>query len=165
MAHVDSLMTQVARDFQTILNTVPAVDGPGRFKRHGFVTLSWLAAMSGKTIDLRDGEHKIMRRMKNGPKELNIASYVEAPSNTKDEVYLEYTHGQKTYRLERLVWKNGTVREGLFDEGDYGYGRLMLHSSRIRIGQLLGRNLHGRGCEIFPNEEEKRGKYHKGDFK
>ena len=77
LARVDTLTTQVAKDMQQILNTIPnIVGGSETYQRHQFVTISWLAAQSGKILHLVDGEHKIIRQTKSGPKELDVQQYL-----------------------------------------------------------------------------------------
>ena len=117
--------------------------------------------MSGHKLDLRENS-KIMRMTKSGPKPLDVELYLKSSSNTKDEIFVEFGDQKEPLMLQRKVWKNGSVREGIFNKDDIGYGRLLLNSSRVRIGQMMGRNLQGKGVEIFPNEEEFRGKFNKG---
>ena len=56
LARVDTLTTQVAKDMQQILNIIPSIEGASKiFLNHQFVTISWLAAQSGRILHLVDG--------------------------------------------------------------------------------------------------------------
>ena len=62
LARVDTLTAQVAKDMQQILNTIPNIEsGSEVYRKHQFVSISWLAAQSGRLLNLVEGEHVIMR--------------------------------------------------------------------------------------------------------
>ena len=121
------------------------------YRKHQFVSISWLAAQSGRVLHLVEGEHVIMRQTKSGPEELDIQQYLQNSSNTKDTIYLAFkdrsTFERETLYIQRKVWKNGSVREGIFDSKDWGFGRLLLNDAKVRMGFLDGRNLDGEGVE------------------
>ena len=102
LARVDTLTTQVAKDYQQILNTIPNIEGGSEtYQKHQFVTISWLAAQSGRILHLVEGEHVIMRQTKSGPKELDVQQYIQNSSNTKDTIYLAFKD-LSTYTQETL---------------------------------------------------------------
>lgn len=57
-----------------------------------------------------------MRATKNGPKPLDVDAYLKSSSNTKDEIFVEFGDAENPLILQRKVWKNGTVREGIFNK-------------------------------------------------
>ena len=102
LARVDTLTTQVAKNLQQILNTIPNIEGGSEtYQKHHFVTISWLAAQSGRILHLVDGEHKIMRQTKSGPKELDVQQFFQNSRNIKDTIYLAFKD-LSTYTQETL---------------------------------------------------------------
>ena len=104
LARVDTLTTQVAKDLQQILNTIPKIEGGSEtYQKHQFVTISWLAAQSGKILHLVDGEHVIMRQtLKSEPYELDVQHYIKNSSNKTDTIYLAFKD-LSTYTHDQLV--------------------------------------------------------------